>query len=292
MAKTNHVLTAAEANRAYFLALADTRGSLNMFPLVAVLDIFFLSLLNASAFGAAAFKGDEVFAQVSSVNTVLIWMCVPFLVLAVIKKFTYRFQAFSSGVMAGMAVLLLYAICLMFLVLAAVVPTGGKQWAAPLFPLFGLGALVLVLGATVVHVVLLRGRLRVGHSEKRTMGNYVAVSGSNRSKTFLITFGVVAIVPNVLTQGQYLLNSVGILSLIFLACVMTSLPVEFTYLAYLKSKDRGYWEKVPRLTAKQRQRLKRERLRVAKKGGMWVFGVVAALALFWVLAKFLPIWLG
>lgn len=51
---------------------------------------------------------------------------------------------------------------------------------------------------------------------------------------------MVALVPNIVTQGQYLTNTVGMLALLTFVVVMPSLPVELTYLAYLKSKDREY----------------------------------------------------
>ncbi|HWV46139.1 MAG TPA: hypothetical protein VN039_09000, partial [Nitrospira sp.] len=233
------------------------------------------------------YKGYEVLSYVTAANVVVIWISAVVLVLSLFKKLIYRFQVFFSSVMAVMAVGLVYTMCSLSLPIATLTRARGELFYAAFFNIAGLVTVGLLAGATVVHVLLLRRRLRVGHSEKRTIGNYVAVSRANISKMLWINFGVVAlVVPNVLTSGKFLLNFIGIIALIVFACVMTSLPVEFAYLAYLKSKDRVYWETPPRGRSKQ------ERLRVAKKAGLWVFGVAAALTLFWVLAKYLPVWLG
>lgn len=72
-----------------------------------------------------------------------------------------------------------------------------------------------------------------------------------------------------------------------LATVVTGLPVECTYLAYLKARDKRYWEERP-----PRRGSQRERLRLAAKIATWVLGLATAIALLWVLAKYLPLWLA
>jgi hypothetical protein len=207
-------------------------------------------------------------------------MCAGLLVLSVFKRLIYRFQVLFSTVMTALAGGLVYSACMLFLPYAVYSPTAGKDFVTTLFNIVGVCTVVLLAGTTVVHVFLVRHRLRVGHSQNRTIGNLVAVSGSNRSKIYLITFGVALVVPNVLTLGQYFLNTVCMVGLVFLACVTPSLPVEFAYLAYLKSKDRVYWEGRPRPMPR------RERIRLAKKVSMWVLIAAAALGLFWVFAKY------
>lgn len=286
MAKKKKKLTAAEANRAYFIVLANSRGSLGMFSGLAISIVFVLSILNVSFLNPPShYRGYEVLSHLADVNLVLIGLFVAFLLLWMFKSLTYRFQVFSSAVMAVMAVSMVYSLCLMCLGLATLVQARGEPFFAMLFSVAGLVAVALVVGSTVVHVLMLRHRLRVGHSESRTMGNIGAVSMSNRSKTFWIIAGVVAVVPNVLTQGQYLTNSLGAVGLLVFAFVMPSLPVEYAYLTYLKSKDRDYWEERPRRATKK------ERRRVAKKVAMWVFGIIATFGLVWVSGKLVPLWL-
>lgn len=280
-------LTVAEANRAYFIVLAGTRGSLDTLAVLAILIIFFLGIISVGPLNASSvFSGYTLFSLLSTVHVTLIWLCSGFLILSMFKKLIYRFQAFFSTAMSALAAGLVYCLCLTAVLIAAFVSVREKQLSVMLFHIVGAAAVALVVGATAVHVVLLRRRLRVGHSEARTIGNIVAVSGSNRSKMFWIILAVVAVVPNVLTLGQYLQNSLGVIGLIVFVCVTPSLPVEFAYLAYLKSKDRAYWE------ARPAPRSKRERLRIAKKAGWWVFGIVAGIALIRVLGIVLPLWLA
>ncbi|MFJ8894780.1 hypothetical protein ACIRCZ_09360 [Leifsonia sp. NPDC102414] len=284
--KKNKKLTVAEANRAYFIVLANSRASLTMFSGLPFVIIPVLVTLNISFLNPPPhYRGYEVLLHLAGVNVVIVWVCVAFTILWMFKSLTYRFQVFSSGVMAVLAVCMVYSLCLMCLGLATLVQARGEPFFAMLFSVAGLVAVALVVGSTVVHVLMLRHRLRVGHSENRTMGNIGAVSMSNRSKTFWIIAGVVAVVPNVLTQGQYLTNSLGAVGLLVIAFVTPSLPVEYAYLTYLKSKDRDYWEERPRRATKK------ERRRVAKKVALWVFGVIATFGLVWVSGKVLPLWL-
>ncbi|MFF1571978.1 hypothetical protein ACFVWR_04465 [Leifsonia sp. NPDC058292] len=89
------------------------------------------------------------------------------------------------------------------------------------------------------------------------------------------------IVPNVITQGQYLPNILGVILFLLIATVMSSLPVEFTYLAYLKSRDKRYWEKQPPM----RVATKQQRAAVFKKVGKWVLIVLAVLVALLIMTK-------
>lgn len=279
----------AEANRAYFLALAHTRGASRNYRKLAFLVVFLLGLNTFVGLNALIFwEGARSYLWLFNAHLVILGLSACFLVLSPFKRLLHRFQPFFSWIMASLALVLVYSICMLTLMLTSLDGVGGQGLDPMVFGLVGSAGVVLLVSATVVHVLLLRQRLRIGHSEKRTVANYLAVSGANRSKTFWIILGLVAVVPNVLTQGQYLVNVFGAVGLIFVASVTPSLPVEFAYLAYLKSRDRGYWERLPRLTGKQRQLLKKERLRVAKKAVMWALIVVAGIALLWVLNAVLP----
>lgn len=276
--KKNAQLTVAEANRTYFVILGTTRASLGTLGGLAFLILFLLGLMNVSMF--AKLEGYGIFSYILSAHVVMIWICSGLIVLSVFKRLIYRFQVFFSWVMTGLALGLVYSLCMLTLPLAVYPPGGDGRLVVTPFNVAGVCTVLLLAGATVVHVMLLRHRLRVGHSQNRTIGNLVAVSGSNRGRIFWITFGLVLVVPNVLTLGQYVLNSIGAIALLVFACVMTSLPVEFAYLAFLKSKDRIYWEGRPRPMPR------RERIRLAKKVCLWLVIVVVAVGLFWVLAKF------
>ena len=244
--KTANQKAIEASNRAYFKALAVTRGSLDRLSLMVVVLIICLAISNVGPLSwFAGSHESEAFAWIITLNLALICMSAPVLVFAPLKALIYRFQVLFSTVLAAMALGWVYCLCLLALPLATFSKAWGKQASADAFVAAGLIAVVLMVGSTVVHALLLRRRLQVGHSKERTGGNFYAVSASNRSKTFWILFGVVAIVPNVLTLGEYLVNSIGGLGLLLLVCVLPSLPVEFAYLAFLKSRDRLYWEKRP-----------------------------------------------
>ncbi|WP_233265346.1 hypothetical protein [Leifsonia sp. AG29] len=278
-AKAMNSASVRDANRIYFQALANSRASLGNLSVLPVLIMFLVGIVTFGLSLLSADEGREVLSFVRDVNVVIIAISALFMALSVFRKLLYKFQVFFSVALAGMALGLVYGVCLLTVPLVAFVNVPDKRVSTVLFAVTGSVGLGVVAAAVVVHALMLRHRLRVGHSEERTIGNFVAVSRSNRSKIVWITFGLVAVVPNVLTSGQYLANSLGALGLIFFACVTPSLPVEFAYLAYLKSKDRAYWEaRPPRLP-------KDERRRLARKTAMWVFGIAVALALFWVFAK-------
>lgn len=246
MAKKNRA-TVAEANRLYFKVLANTRASMGNLAALAILTLFLLAVVNVGPLNApSTFRGYEVLTYVAVANLVIMCMSATVAVLAVIKPLVYRFQVFFSAVMAAMAACLVYSLCLLALPFVTLLQARGEAVYATLFAIGGLITAALLAGSASVQVMLLRRRLRLGHSEKRTLGNYLAVSRSHRSKMFWIIVGVVAVVPNILTGGQYLANFLSAIMLIFFVCVTPSLPVEFAYLAYLKSKDRDYWEPPPR----------------------------------------------
>jgi len=272
--------TIADSNRAYFRALANTRASQGSLPVLSILIIVLLGACNFWLNVPSDVSGHEVLWFVRDFNVVLIGVSAVFFVSSLSRRLLYRFQVFFSFALAGMALGLVYSICLLPLPLVAFLNVSDKDVSAMLFSVGGLVGLIVLVGSIGVHALMLRHRLRVGHSEKRTIGNLVAVSKSNRSKIFWITFGVVTVVPNVLTSGQYLMNYFAAIGLVFFACVTPSLPVEFAYLAYLKSKDRVYWEARPPGLPKE------ERRRLTRKIVLWVVGIVVALAAFWVFAKY------
>ncbi|QNE37848.1 hypothetical protein F1C12_20340 [Leifsonia shinshuensis] len=277
----NHQSTREDANRAYFQALANSRGSLRQLAALSILNIVLLGILSYFFNPPGGVRGHEALWFFRDVNLVLIGLSVVVLILSVFRSLLFRFQAMFSIVMAFGALVMVYSVCLLTLPMVTFIDSNEDEYRAEVFIVSCVVASAIVVSATAVHVIRLRRRLRAGHSEKRTIGNYLAVSKSRRSKILWITFGVIAVVPNLLTSGQYLTNALGAIGLIFFACVLPSLPVEFSYLAYLKLKDRVYWEvRPPRMPAQERRRLTR-------KVVLWLVGIVVAIAAFWVLAKYL-----
>jgi hypothetical protein len=245
---------------------------------LAILNIFLLGILSYFFNPPRTVRGHELLWFIRDTNFVLIGISLVVLILSMFRRLLYRFQVVFSIVMASGALTMVYSACLLTLPLVTFIDSKQDEYLAEVFMVSGAAASVIVAAATVVHVILLRRRLRSGHSDRRTIGNYVAVSRSSRAKTLWITFAAVAVVPNVLTSGQYLINSLGAIGLVFFACFLPSLPVELGYLAYLKSKDRVYWEaRPPRMPVEERRRL-------IRKVVLWVVGIAVAIAAFWIFA--------
>lgn len=277
----NQRFSPEDANRAYFRALAHSRGSLGQLAALAILNIVLLGILSYFFNPPRAVQGHELLWSIRDINSVLIGISLVVLILSMFRRLLYRFQTVSSIVMAFGALAMVYSVCLLTLPVVTFVDSKQDAYLVEVFIVSGLAASVIVAAATAVHIILLRRRLRTGHSDKRTIGNYVAASGSNRSKIMWITFGVAAVVPNVVTSGQYLINSLGAIGLVFFACVLPSLPVELGYLAHMKAKDDAYWEvRPPGMPVGERRRLTRKVI-------LWALGIVVALTAFWVLAKYL-----
>ena len=237
----------------YFEALARSRGSLSRLPALALVVGFLLLVCNVGPLNAPDhYQGYETLSYLSGTNVALIWICVIVFVLAMFKRLTHRYQVISSAAMTGMAFMLVYALCSLTIPVATLIQARGERIYAILFNAVGFLAVVLVLVATAVHVLFFRRRLVDGHSEKRMLGNLIAASRSNRSKSLCIAFGVALVVPNVLTQGQFVVNVLGAAALLFLAVLTPGLPVEFAYLTCLKARDKRYWER-PSGSAGRRQ---------------------------------------
>ncbi|MEN2736828.1 hypothetical protein ABCS02_03465 [Microbacterium sp. X-17] len=271
------------ANQTYFITLAESRASLVSLPVLAFVNAAVLSLLTFTIVASTAFYGGHrAFLFLYYVHIAVLGFCGLVLFLSFFRAVIFRFQVFFSSVMAVFAAILVYTTCMMpIAMITLVIREGYGMFDLAVFPVVAALGLLYVCGATAVHVWLLRKRLREGHSEARTWGNLVAASSVYNSKSLWTIFGVVMIVPNVLTQGQYLTTTFGVLGFLLFATVVTSLPVEFTYLAYLKSQDRRYWDVRPR----KRVRTKGEVRALVKKVALWVGIVFAVFVVLLVLTK-------
>jgi hypothetical protein len=70
--------------------------------------------------------------------------------------------------------------------------------------------------------------------------------------------------------------------------VLTSLPVEFGYLTYLKSRDRKYWEQRPPKVVVSRAQKRAQKTATLKKVGKWTVIVLAVIVVIAVLDEVLP----
>jgi hypothetical protein len=79
-----------------------------------------------------------------------------------------------------------------------------------------------------------------------------------------------------------------VLGFLLFASVTTSLPVEFAYLTYLKSRDKKYWERRPPKQTIEKAAV----VRGLKKFGKWALIVIGAIVVIGILNDVLPQILG
>lgn len=275
------------ANSAYFLAFRDSRFSLLRLPLMSFMTATMVGVVTFLLVSMIFYNDHEqeflplFYAHIVVMAfSVLVWM------LSFFRGWVFRFQVLSTGLMAFFAVAgWLYACCFLAAGIASVVdnPEGGKMISADILAIFAVWGSLLIIGATVTHVLLLRRRLRVGHSAQRTMANLFAQSSVYSSKSLWLIFGATVIGPQIITQGKYLALTLGTLIFLFLAWVFTELVVEAFYFVYLKSQDKQYWEKRP-----PRQTEQREKKQLLKKIMKWVlilFGIFVLLLILTIMGK-------
>ena len=281
-----------EANYQYFVSLGESRASLTRLPAIGLLTAILLGLVLIPS-GSMVFYGEHhvELLWLFYAHLVVIGFSLVVCVVSAFQGWVYRFQVFSSGLMTLFALIgFVYALCFMALGIASTVPNpewefaGGAMVSGERLAIFAVLGSVYVCGAFVVHVLLLRHRLRVGHSEKRTMGNYLAASSAYGSKSLWIIFAVALVGPNILTGGEYLLVTVGGLGFLLFASVSPSLPVEFGYLAYLKSQDRKYWEQRPPKIVTSRV----QKIRALKKVGKVLLIIIAVIVVLTLLTILWP----
>jgi len=196
--KKQRKLSIAQANRAYFMVLSETRGSLGSLIIVSGVTTFLLFLfyviLGPVAGVAELYSGYPLAQHLLNWAMVLMWACagvlvVSWLTLTFFWGLVERFQVLLSWVLVATGFLMVCTVCFL-----AVGATSSNRFGVEprLFIVALIGAGVLIVGSTLVHALMLRHRLRVGHSAERTMKNVIAVSsrtcslGSSTRSIFLL----------------------------------------------------------------------------------------------------------
>lgn len=140
---------------------------------------------------------------------------------------------------------------------------------------------ILFLVSAGINYYLLKQRLKVGFSESRTLKNYAAVSGIYGKVGFGAALGV-TLIGGILARSINAALAIG-LSILFLSA-FPSVIIEFGYLAYLKGKDKRYWEQVsePReKTPEEKRAIKRAILLKLPK---WIY-IIASIIFIYVTDK-------
>lgn len=271
----------AEANRDYFLTLAHGRFSLQKLSGMAFVTALLLGVDVIPLASMVLSHGERMFEPWFRTHLVLIGLSLLLCLLGAAKSWVFRFQVLSTALMACLAAVgWVYAVNLMPLSMASMVgsASGGKI-SIQRFAILGTAGVVFALVAMVVNMLLLRRRLRQGHSEERTLGNLGVPMSAARLKMGLLVVGAVFIAANLATGGVHFLFITGSMGFVLLAGITTSLVVEMLYLTHLKSRNRDFWEEAPA----PRTVARRDLGPLLKKVVMWTLIAVGAFAVLVVL---------
>lgn len=230
----------------YFQALGNSRGSLKQ------LKISYAALLTMVIILPMFYNEIEIGRKIYTIPFYIFITLTVLLVLmafsSLFEKLLYKFQIFFSYILCIFIWILICGIMAMGYFLAIADYTKGAGFIAPgkyTTLVFYIGV-VSIVSYLVINIVLLYYRLRIGYSNKRTNKNFLSVSFRKKSGTILMIFGVVMVASQILTQGKYIANVIGIIVLTILGPAFSSPLVEFSYLAHLKTKSEKYFEKRPK----------------------------------------------
>lgn len=230
-----------ERNKDYFTSFVQTRGSLSKLS-IAVCGIF-LGVVGL-------FQGYILAAQVwfiklweSTLNIcwifITVFMVVCF-ILSRINSILYKFQVFSSIMLVILMVLMTFELLYICYILS-VYTTNNFNWGSPLANIFVILMGGTYLGSFIYNAFWLRKQLAAGFSEERTMKNYLA-STIYEPESLCIIFGCTA-------TGSVLAGSVkqifGFAAGLLFVIAFSRLHIELLYAAYLRMKDKAYWEIAP-----------------------------------------------
>ncbi len=251
-----------QANVNYFQSFIYSRASLSglqVFPFIAA---FFLGFEAFGFWGYYQAEGFTSFAVWSYLYIFLTIICLLTGLVSLKTKLMYKHQVIFSWLFALTIVLLTVGLSTVgYLMITnnatneTVYLTTGRVFV----PL----TILLFLSSISVNVLLLKQRLKVGFSEKRAQKNYFALSGVFGRIGFGVILGV-TLIGGILAKSITAVFGIG-LTILFVT-VFPSVIVEFGYLAYLKGKNRQYWEVVSDKQSKTPVEKKRALLKLIKRG--------------------------
>ncbi|WP_460017608.1 hypothetical protein [Lactovum odontotermitis] len=263
-------------NRTYFQSLANSRAALSQLRISLIAGFPIGAVMSWLLSQASIYARVLEFRPLVPVFIILTTFMGIVGFMSISKKLIYKFQIFFSFVLVIVLILLTLFIDSMSYFLSLYVKANVMYSPSSLY-----GKTLLMAGgvtfaiSVVVNILLLRHRLKIGFSERQVAGNFRSVLNARSSTTLWITFAAVMIVPGILTQGKYLMNIFCAAFLIFFNIVFPGPIIEFSYLAYLKTKDKIYWEEPP----DQAKKSKSEKVKFWKRFGT-IFYLILSIVYF------------
>ena len=238
-------------NKEYFQALGSTRASVRMLSL-AWAGLFVLSIDLTHVY----FFIKEQFTVDPFSNVPFLFLCLLLLLMLVCqimsfsKTFIYKHQLFSTAMLFVLINGIHLSLVLMDYILTILTNEVLKN--SLIYSLiYWLSSIGLFMGLIVYNASWLKKQLRKGFSDKRTTANYIAFSSVYSKPSLWIIIGVTLLGGGLASLSGYYLQTFGIVSNIVFISAFSRLIVEVGYLLYLRSKDKTYWEEVPKETKSQ-----------------------------------------
>ena len=238
-------------NKDYFQALGSTRASVRMLSL-AWSGLFVLSIDLTHVY----FFIKEQFTVDPFSNVPFLFLCLLLLlmlgcqIMSFSKTFIYKHQLFSTAMLFVLINGIHLSLVLMDYILTILTNEVLKN--SLIYSLiYWLSSIGLFMGLIVYNASWLKKQLRKGFSDKRTTANYIAFSSVYSKPSLWIILGVTLLGGGLASLSGYYLQTFGIVSNIVFISAFSRLIVEVGYLLYLRSKDKTYWEEVPKETKSQ-----------------------------------------
>ncbi|MBS7576312.1 MULTISPECIES: hypothetical protein [unclassified Enterococcus] len=253
MVNLNKIKTTQELNEQYFLALSVTRGSLSMLK-TSFFGVF-LSLICLYPSYIIEKTVNQSNPWVIPINLLLVSILIFMSILAFITLTTdisYKYQKVFS-ILLVIYILLLANILVYLGYIISVYTETNLNWNSNSSNLFIMTVIIMWLVTISYNIHWLQKNLKHGFSENRAKLNYKAKASVYNSKTLWIIFGL-TFLGGIVTQKINFIFGLGLAILMIVA--FSRLIIELAYLAFLKIKDKKYWELVPEkeeLTNKEKQ---------------------------------------
>lgn len=234
-----------KANTMYFQTLANTNASMYQLQigLVVVVPLGLVLAWILNQIGIYNQTNNTVLLNITIALTMIMALVSVF---SFSPKLLFKFQVFFSFMISLMLIIMAYIIIGLAYIISIVDFKQGDNVLSPNLYTQALSimAVLILTASTIINIYLLQKRLKNGISETQNQKDILVVIKRVLSSRFMVILALVVIIPNIVTMGAFLTNTVGIILLTFFCIVFPNPIVEFTYLAYLKIKDKKYWQEM------------------------------------------------
>ena len=234
-----------QANKVYFKSLANTRASASMM-LISFAGVFVL-LIEILSFYSYYDKIVRVNPFSNWFFDILVSYCLYLIIvffIPLIGKFAYRRQVLSTTLLLLTYIGIFLSLQIMeLLIIVSALANKEFEIGYTKYAVFAVPFVVIcTLLGFVYNYFWLKKQLKIGFSPTRTLGNYFTKSNSYSKNRLYIIFACSML--GAILSG-YFGVVLGIALTILFSYAFTQLLTEVSYLLYLKTKSKEYWEDEP-----------------------------------------------